>query len=65
MTNNKPSDLITVTEARHLLGISRMKIAQMIRSEQLRHFPNPLDARMKLVSRAEVVALKPQLAEAA
>ena len=59
MGNNTPDDLMAVAEAQRLLGVSHAKIAQLIRDGTLRHFPNPLDRRVKLVSRAEVLALKP------
>jgi hypothetical protein len=55
---NTPKDLITVAEARELLGVSRQKMADMLRLNILRHFPDPLDRRAKLVSRAAVLALK-------
>lgn len=58
MQENRPSDLIRVAEARKLLGVSRIKIAELIRDGYVRHFPYPLDKRVKLVSRAEVLALK-------
>lgn len=61
----QPLDLITATEARRLLGVSAVKMAQLIKDGTLRHFPNPLDRREKLVSRAEVLALKPPRAVAA
>ena len=55
--NNKPNDLITLTEARRILGVSQTKIALLVRNRTLTHYQDPLDARVKLVSRAEVVAL--------
>jgi excisionase family DNA binding protein len=61
-----PGDLITVSEARVLLGVSRVKIAKLIRDGALKHFENRLDARVKLVSKAEVLSLQtPTQAEAA
>ena len=60
MVNQTPEDLVAVAEAQRLLGVSHAKIAQLIREGALRHFPNPLDRRVKLVSRAEVLALKPK-----
>ncbi len=65
MTNARPNDLISVSEARKILGVSRFKIAELIKRELLRSFENPLDRRVKLVSRAELLALKPDRAEAA
>ena len=61
----QPTDLITASEARKLLGVSAVKMAQLIKDGILRHFPNPLDRREKLVSKAEVLSLKPRRAEAA
>ena len=61
----QPTDLITTSEARRLLGVSAVKMAQLIREGVVRHFPNLLDKRVKLVSKAEVEALKPSRAEAA
>lgn len=59
MNIERPNDLVAVSEAQRLLGVSHAKIAQLIREGVLRHFPNPLDRRVKLVSRSEVLALKP------
>lgn len=61
----QPLDLITASEARRLLSVSAVKMAQLIKDGTLRHFPNPLDRREKLVSKAEVLALKPPRAAAA
>ena len=58
MQNDKPLDLIRVAEARKLLGVSRIKIAELIRDGYIRHFPYPLDKRVKLVSKSEVLALR-------
>lgn len=60
MNTKRPNDLMAVSEAQKLLGVSHAKIAQLIREGTLRHFPNPLDRRVKLVSRSEVLALKPK-----
>lgn len=61
----EPNDLITTAEARRLLGVSAVKMAQLIRDGIVPHFPNPLDRRVKLVSKAQVESLKPKRAEAA
>ena len=61
---NMPKDLITAAEARALLGVSRLKMTRLL-ATTLRHFPDPLDNRKKLVSRTEVLALKVPRAEAA
>ena len=58
MQEDKPADLIRVAEARKLLGVSRIKIAELIRDGYIRHFPYPLDKRVKLVSKSEVLSLK-------
>ena len=58
MQSSQPADLISVTEARTLLGVSRIKMAELIRKKVIRHYPYPLDRRVKLVSKAEVLALK-------
>jgi hypothetical protein len=65
MPNLKPKDLITISEARSLLGVSHTKMSLMVKKEIIRHFPNPLDGREKLVSKSEVLALVPRRAEAA
>ena len=65
MIDPKPNDLISVSEARKILSVSRFKIAELIKRELLRSYENPLDRRVKLVSRSELLALKPDRAEAA
>jgi hypothetical protein len=62
---NAPSDLITSTAARRLLGISTWKMSQLLKSGRISHYPDPLDERKKLVSKAEVESLKINYAEAA
>lgn len=57
MNTHRPGDLIKVTTARKLLGVSPMKMAQLIKDGFLHTFDNPLDRRVKLVSRAEVDSL--------
>ena len=59
MNTERPNDLMAASEAQRLLGVSHAKMAKLIREGTLRHFPNPLDGRVKLVSRSEVLALKP------
>jgi hypothetical protein len=65
MTPIQPTDLITVSEARELLGVSWNKMAKLIKLGVVRHFTNPLDNRVKFVSKAEVLALVPRRAETA
>lgn len=65
MQTVQPTDLITVSEARGILGVSWNKMAKLLKDGVIRHFPNPLDNRVKFVSKAEVLALVPKRAEAA
>jgi hypothetical protein len=60
-----PKDLITATEARKLLNVSTYKLKHLLDEKALRVYTNPLDKRVKLVSRAEVLKLKEPRAEAA
>ena len=62
---NTPQDLITATEAREILGVSRFKMSKLLGEGTLRYFPDPLDERKKLVSKSEVLALIAPRAEAA
>jgi hypothetical protein len=55
---DSPTDLIRVSEARKLISVSRIKMAELIRDGHLRHFSYPIDRRVKLVSKSEVLALK-------
>jgi hypothetical protein len=58
MISGRPVDLIPVTEARRLLGVSPAKMSQLLKEGTIRHFPDLLDRRVKLVSEAEVLSLK-------
>lgn len=62
---NTPTDLITTREARTLLGVSPLTMTRILKDGTLRHFPNPIDKRQKLVSKAEVEALIPRRAKVA
>jgi hypothetical protein len=62
---NKPNDLIKTKEARKILGISPLKMSKLLKNGTVRHFPDPLDERVKLVSKAEVLALIHKHSEAA
>jgi hypothetical protein len=62
----KPNDLIHSLEAQRLLGVSHTKMAQLLKEGVLSYYLNPLDKRVKLVSKTEVLSLKePKRAEAA
>lgn len=58
MSEVSESEYMTVAEARDHLGVSRRKIAQLVESGTLPAEENPLDARSKIVRRADVEALK-------
>ncbi|MGI9105470.1 MAG: helix-turn-helix domain-containing protein [Pyrinomonadaceae bacterium] len=51
------SELVTVAEARRILGISANKMSALIGSGTLPYEQDPLDRRVKLVKRAEVEGL--------
>jgi excisionase family DNA binding protein len=65
MERRTPKDLISTAEAQQLLGVSRPKMSRLLKEGALRHFPNPIDRRVKLVSRTEVLALIPPRVRAA
>lgn len=56
--HDKPNDLITLSEAAKLLGVSRPKMSRLVGSGKLATFDDPLDERAKLVSRQDVLALQ-------
>ena len=58
MTEYRPDDLITYTEARRLLGVSTATLTKLLKNGIIPFYPDPLDERVKLVSRAEVLRLK-------
>ncbi len=51
------SELMTVTEARRILGISANKMSALIGSGTLPYEQDPLDRRVKLVRRSDVEGL--------
>ena len=58
-------EYLTVTEAREYLGVSKPKMAQLIRDGVLKTEVDPLNKRYKWLRRADVVALKAQEKKAA
>jgi hypothetical protein len=62
---NKPDDLIKTKDARKILGISPLKMSKLLKKGTIRHFPDPLDERVKLVSKSEVLGLMYKRSEAA
>ena len=63
MKTVQPSDLIKTTEARRLLRVSPIKMAALIKDGAIRYYTNPLDRRVKLVSKAEILSLQPKMAD--
>ncbi len=51
------SELVTVAEARRILGISANKMSALIGSGALLYEQDPLDRRVKLVKRSDVEGL--------
>ena len=62
---SRPKDLIKTAEARLVLGISTVKMADLIKRGVVKTYPNILDRRIKLVSRKELDKLMPFRREAA
>ena len=54
------SEYMTVTEARDYLGVSKVKIAQLIADGILPSVENKLDKRSRLITRVDLEALKRQ-----
>jgi hypothetical protein len=50
-------EYITLTQAREILGVSRVKIARMVREGELVTIPDKRDARVKLVKKSDVEKL--------
>lgn len=55
--SDERSEYMTVKEAGVLLGVTRAKMAQLIRDGVLHAMVNPLNRRVKLIPRGEVEAL--------
>lgn len=53
----KRKDLLTLSEAAELLGVSRMKMSRMVKTKVITTQNDPLDERVKLVKRDDVLAL--------
>ena len=54
---NHSSELLTLSEASLLLGVSRPKMTRLVSKGLLVTQADPLDERTKLVRRADVLAL--------
>jgi hypothetical protein len=55
---DQADEMMTVAEARAELGVGKPKMAKLIAQGVLPTQPDPLDGRIKLVRRADVLALK-------
>ena len=53
-----PPDLITLSEAARVLGVSRPTMSRLVTKIPLVTYQDPLDSRAKLVRRADVQALQ-------
>jgi len=62
---HRPEDLLSTTEARKLLGVSTVKMTQLIKHGVFTVYEDLLDRRVKLISRSEVEALKNRSVKAA
>ena len=62
---HRPDDLIRTTEARKLLGVSTVKMTQLIKHGVFTVYADLLDRRVKLISRSEVESLKHRSVKAA
>ena len=51
------TEYVTIAEARAILGVSKPRMAELLREGALIAEENPLDKRSKLVKRADVEAL--------
>lgn len=63
-TGHKPK-LYKVTEAAHFLGVSRVKMAALIKDGTLPFTTDPLDSRVKLISEDVLISLKERSERAA
>ena len=53
----KRKELLTLSEAAELLGVSRMKMSRMVKTKVVTTQNDPLDERVKLVKREDILAL--------
>ena len=54
----RSGDSISVCESRKLHGVSSAMMSQLLLDVIIRHFPDLLDRRVKLVSESEILSLK-------
>jgi hypothetical protein len=65
MNQEQPKDLIKLSEAARVLGVSRPKMSRLVATGKLVTYSDPLDDRTKLVSKNALLALRVPRAEAA
>ncbi len=49
-------EYVTATEATHLLDVSKVKMAKLLRSGEIPHIPDPRNERAKLIKRSDIDA---------
>lgn len=65
MKSDKPSEMLTLSEAAVLLGVSRPKMTRLVSKGLLVAQVDPLDERAKLVRLTDVLALQERSKKAA
>lgn len=56
-----PDDLMSLTDVKSVLGIGERTMRRLLRAGMLKEYSHELDRRIKLVSRRQVLALRPRL----
>jgi hypothetical protein len=49
-------EYVTATEATHLLEVSKVKMAKLLRSGEILYIPDPRNERAKLIKRSDIDA---------
>jgi excisionase family DNA binding protein len=49
-------EYVTATEATHLLEVSKVKMAKLLRSGEIPYIPDPRNERAKLIKRSDIDA---------
>lgn len=49
-------EYVTATEATHLLDVSKVKMAKLLRSGEIPYIPDPRNERAKLIKRSDIDA---------
>lgn len=52
--NTPENEYVTATEASHLLGVSKSKMAQFFLTGEFTYIPDPRNKRAKLVKRSDI-----------